>query len=478
MPSATTLVWFRDDLRLSDNPALSAAVAVGKVACLYVLEETDEQRLLGGASKWWLHHSLKSLADSLKKHHIDLILRRGDAREILPDIANDISAKNIFWNRRYDPASVTVDKQVMSDLRERGFEVSSFKANLLFEPWDVHTNNDEPYKVFSPFWKAALKSNKMRGPLAPPTKLTAEKVTEDAGVLDKFGLLPTQPDWSLGFNPVWRPGEIGAQARLDRFLTENLRGYSEKRDNPQYDHTSGLSPHLRFGEISPFQIWSAVYAHAGGEPDKDGWKFLSEIGWREFSHTILFYADRLAEKNWRSQFDAFPWEKDQPAFLTWTKGQTGYPIVDAGMRQLWQTGWMHNRVRMICASFLIKHLLVDWRQGEKWFWDTLVDACPANNPASWQWVAGSGADAAPYFRIFNPFGQSEKFDPKGDYIRRWVPELSKLSSKDIHKPWEVSSSTLRAAGIELGETYPKPIVEHGPARQRALDAFKAIKKFA
>ncbi len=471
------LCWFRQDLRLSDNPALRTAMRDNSAVAVFILEETENQRQMGSACKAWLHKSLSNLKHDLEELNIPLILKRGDAREILPQLAEDLKVENIYWNRRYDPKDVEVDRWIMERLNKDAKIAESLKANLLFEPWEIKSAGaGTPYKVFSPFWKAALKENSPAQSLPAPTK--AQTMPDLGGVqsdqLSDWQLMPQSPDWSVSFWKDWEPGEAGARKRLDTFLEMNLQGYGAQRDVPSKSHTSLLSPHLRFGEISPRQVWHGVHAYAGGELSKDGHKYLAELGWREFSHSILFYADDLAKKNWKPNFDAFAWQSDSYAFKAWTKGQTGYPLVDAGMRELWQTGYMHNRVRMVAASFLIKHLRIDWRDGEKWFWDTLVDACPANNPASWQWVAGSGADASPFFRIFNPIMQSQKFDAGGDYIRKWVPEISKLDDKSIHTPWDAPELVLKAAGVCLGSTYPKPIVDHKTAREKALAAYKDL----
>ncbi len=472
------LCWFRNDLRLSDNPALHSAVKGGKTTALYIFEEKNGSRALGSASKAWLHHSLISLQASLSNIGIKLIVARGDAELIVPDLVEKLGVESVYWNRRYHPKDVETDKHIKTALLEKHINVESFKANLLFEPWEiVSPGNGTPYKVFSPFWKAALKKGNVTQPLRKPETETSTPV-EDEGfqkTLSSWQLLPWRPDWASGFWKHWAVGEAAALTKLARFLENNLAHYSDGRDFPEKSSTSGLSPYLRFGEISPRQIWNAVYMHEAGELSRNGIKFLAEIGWREFSHSILFYADQLEAKNWRPEFDAFAWKGEAAKLEAWKRGQTGYPLVDAGMRELWQTGYMHNRVRMVVASFLIKHLQIDWREGEKWFWDTLLDACPANNPASWQWVAGSGADAAPYFRIFNPIAQSEKFDGEGDYIRKWIPELARLDDRSIHDPSKASSLVLNAAGVVLGKTYPNPIVDHKEARLRALEAYQEMK---
>tara|TARA_R110002012_G_scaffold19107_1_gene69311 strand:- start:1739 stop:3193 length:1455 start_codon:yes stop_codon:yes gene_type:complete len=476
--SAPAIVWFREDLRLSDNPALHAAVSSGRpLVLLYILDEqTKGLRPLGGASKWWLDKSLRALAADIKQAGAQLTLRSGQSADVLDTVIEETGAETIFWNRRYDQPERDLDAAIKEDLTQRGLDVSSHNARLLNEPWQVETNAGGYYKVFTPYWRAARNNFVARDTYGRHKTLSGPKHESES--LDDWGLHPSNPDWSTGFDD-WTPGEDGAIARLTDFLDGPINGYKEDRNRPDLDmSTSGLSPHLRFGEIGPLQIWRAVHAgmEAGTIPEKDGHTFLSEIGWREFSHTLLFYNPALASENYNDSFEFMPWRKDKNAFDAWTKGQTGYPMVDAGMRQLWQTGWMHNRVRMIVASFLTKHLLLPWQDGEAWFWDTLVDADPANNAASWQWTAGSGADAAPYFRVFNPISQGSKFDETGAYVRRFCPELKDLPDKYLYAPWEANEEILNKAGIQLGKTYPKPIVDHSGARQRALDAYDTLKE--
>ncbi len=481
--SASSLCWFRDDLRLADNPALAAAVAGGPTLCLYVLDTGVDRRAPGGAARWWLSRSLSALADDIAARGGELLLMAGDPAELIPFVARESGVDRVFWNRRYEAAAIALDTRLKALLSGAGREVESFNAHLLNEPWQVTSKAGEPMKVFTPYWRAARALGEPAAPAAaprrieplrPPASLRRETVT-----LESLALEPTAPDWAGGMRDEWRPGEAGATERLSAFLAGALAGYGSGRNRPDYLSTSRLSPHLRFGEIGPRQIWHAVEAArqsgqaAGSAADAE--KFLSEVGWREFAYHLLFHNPALATRNYNARFDDFPWRRDDPALRTWRRGLTGYPVVDAGMRELWTTGWMHNRVRMIVASFLIKHLLIDWREGEAWFWDTLVDADPANNAASWQWVAGSGADAAPYYRIFNPVLQGVKFDPEGAYVRRWAPELAKLDDAFIHQPWEAPAEALARAGIVLGKTYPRPIVELGFGRQRALDALASLK---
>jgi deoxyribodipyrimidine photo-lyase len=475
------LVWFRDDLRLADNRALTAAVEAGQpVLAVYVFdEESTGIRALGGASQWWLHHSLAALADNLAKHGTELHIYRGAAGEVVPKLAKAAKASAVLWSRRYGAAERAVDTAVKSALRDQDIAAESVNDHLLIEPWEVKTKAGEPFKVFTPYWRAVRELGDPPAPLGKPKSLLgAEAPSSPKPVkLDALGLLPTKPDWAGGLRETWTPGEAGAHKQLARFVLNGLAGYAANRDRPDRPATSRLAPHLRFGEISPRQIWHAVAGTAAGRTalQADAQKFLSEIGWREFSYHLLFHNPDLATANFDSRFDAFPWARSKKALAAWQKGRTGVPIVDAGMRELWHTGVMHNRVRMIAASFLIKHLLIDWREGEAWFWDTLVDADPANNPASWQWVAGSGADAAPYFRIFNPVLQGTRFDPDGDYVRRWVPELAKLPTKHIHSPWEAPDAVLDKAGVRLGHHYPQPIVDLAEGRARALAAFQSLK---
>jgi deoxyribodipyrimidine photo-lyase len=465
--TACAIVWFRDDLRIADNPALDAAMRRGlPVIAVYVLDETSHGiRLLGGAARWWLHHSLERLGESLKALGVPLVLRRGAALAVLGDLAGSSGAVAVAWNRRYGAAEIAVDTAVKAALTKSGVEVESFAGHLLHEPWTLKPASGPHYKVFTAFWKAARVSAEPRRPLPAPKALQPIDRDISSDTLDDWRLLPRQPDWSGGLADAWTPGEAGARDRLDRFLDESLTGYTRLRDRPDHVATSMLSPHLRFGEISPFQVWHSALAR-GDDSGVD--KFLSEIGWREFSWHLLFHNPGLTNSNLNRTFDRFAWRDDTDGLDAWRRGRTGFPIVDAGMRQLWTTGWMHNRVRMIAASFLIKNLMIDWRQGEAWFWDTLVDADAANNPASWQWVAGSGADAAPFFRIFNPVLQGRKFDPQGAYVRHWIPEIADLSDAHVHEPWKAPDFS------DCG--YPAPIVDHAVARYRALDAFKALKR--
>lgn len=474
------IVWFRSDLRLSDNEALAAACSHASLIPVYIRETSCSARPLGAARQWWLHHSLARLASELENRGTPLVLLTGKPAELIPQLVKATGASTVYWNRRYDPAFSDADAALKAELQSDELVAESFPGQLLHEPTRLRTGSGTYYKVYSPFWRAIESGIENRPPLDAPDSLKAFPGISrlESENLEDWGLLPTKPDWSGGIKETWTPGEAGARQRLAEFLEDRLKGYSERRDIPGVDATSGLSPHLANGEISPAQIIEAMRDADTSASSDDRTTFRKEVGWREFSWHLLVNQPELTKKNHNSKFDDFPWLNDDEALVAWQKGKTGYPIVDAGMRQLWQTGWMHNRVRMVVASFLTKHLMIDWRKGEEWFWDTLVDADAASNAASWQWVAGSGADAAPYFRIFNPVLQGEKFDPQGDYVRRFVPELEKIPAKFIHKPWSAPDKVLKTAGVSLGDTYPTPIVDHKRARERALDAYKQIKDAA
>jgi len=478
------IVWLRDDLRLADQPALHAAAASGApVLCVYVFDEASPGlRPLGGASRWWLHHSLEAVAASLARIGGRLDILRGESAKLIPALAETSAARAVFWTRRYGAAEIAIDSAVKATIAAQGREAKSFNGQLLCEPFALKTKTGGPYRVFTPFWRAVSTQETIPAPLPAPDRLQAAvwpQAAPERVTLADLGLLPTRPDWAGGLRAAWRPGEASARARLDAFLDEKLASYAADRDRPGVDAASRLSPHLRFGEMSPRTIWAATrHAAESGRADAaSAAKFLSELGWRDFSYHLLFHNPDLATRNYNPRFDAFPWAARSDAHLEdWRRGRTGYPIVDAGMRELWATGTMHNRVRMIAASFLIKHLMIDWRRGEEWFWDTLCDADPASNPASWQWVAGSGADAAPYFRIFNPVTQSERFDPQGRFIRQYVPELSRVPNRFIHAPWRMSSREQDEYGIVIGRDFPAPIVDHEMARRRTLKRYMAVRK--
>lgn len=457
------LVWFRQDLRLNDNPAFARACNENEIVIpLYVYD--DETMVIGSAQKWWLHHSLQALEKALADRHLFLALHKGCAFTIITQLIETLHIDKVYWNRCYEPLMIKRDTQLKQTLKTRGIEVMSSNASLLNEPWTITNQSGGFFKVFTPYWRHCLQRLNVASPVSITNVPRGIKAPTQS--ITDWHLLPTKPNWASSFEGYWQPGELGAQQKLMDFIHDHLTGYKELRNIPDMDVTSKLSPHLHFGEISPWQIVRELEQHklnpACDLPSVEC--FLSEVGWREFSYYLLYHVPTLPEHNYKAEFNAFPW-KSNPVYLqAWQKGQTGYPIVDAGMRELWHTGFMHNRVRMIVASFLTKHLLIDWRAGAEWFLDTLLDADLASNSASWQWVAGSGADAAPYYRIFNPILQGEKFDPDGLYIRRWVPELAKLANKYIHTPWLIST-----------KGYPAPLVDHQKARQLALELYQQIR---
>lgn len=476
----TALVWFRRDLRLHDNPALHAAVQSGRpLVCIFILDLDQSAGLVpGAASAWWLHHSLTQLAGQMSARGGRLVLRRGSPADILPELCSEAATVEVFWNRSEIPSVDARDQSLAAQLTAQGVKVRGFRANALINAQTHLNGSGKPYRVFTPFWKAALRDLAPREPLPKPARFpAAPEIASDA--LASWNLLPTKPDWATGFLTEWAPGEAAAHQRLDHFLNGPVGDYPNDRDRPDIEGTSRLSPHLAWGEISPRTIWHTARDHAErtGHYNQVG-KFLSEVGWRDFAYYLAHHFGDLRTGNFNRQFDHFPWRDNPSGLEAWRTGQTGIPIVDAAMRQLWATGWMHNRTRMIVASFLIKHLGVHWRYGMSWFEDTLVDADLNVNAASWQWVAGSGADAAPYFRVFNPVTQGEKFDPDGNYVRRWVPELSQLSSKAIQAPWAQPTPALARAGVTLGQTYQKPIVDLKAGREAALAAYQLMKDTA
>ena len=478
-PSAT-IVWFRQDLRLQDNPALAAALKNGgAILPIYILDAAGEGDWpAGGASRWWLHHSLASLDAALRERGSRLLLARGESGAVLRSLVKKAGAKAVYWNRRYEPAIIARDKVLKADLLAAEVDAKSFNASLLFEPHTVQNKSGGPFQVFTPFWRHCLALpvdepvKLLRGDFPAPAKWPAS-----LGLAD-LELLPTIK-WDAGLAAAWVPGEEAALKRLKKFTTGAMADYADQRNLPDVDGTSALSPYFHFGEVGPRQVWAAVRAlskDSGVFPaNRGGQVFLSEVGWREFAYHLMFHFPQTPREPLRKEFTAFPWQKNPKHLLAWQKGRTGYPIVDAGLRQLWTTGWMHNRVRMIVASFLVKHLRISWEEGAAWFWDTLVDADLAANTLGWQWTAGCGADAAPYFRIFNPFLQGAKFDPEGNYVRRWVPELTRMPAEFIHLPWEAPLHVLAEAGVKLGSDYPQPIVDHGEAREAALAALKSIR---
>lgn len=469
---STAIVWFRQDLRCHDNPALAQACANHqKIIPLYI-KEPNPCLTMGRAQQWWLHHSLCSLQQDLRKVNLDLYFRCAEPLDLLNELIIQNQVEAVYWNRCYEPMHSARDQRIKTALKNQGIKVVSYNGSLLHEPWEVLTQGGSYFKVFTPYWRQCLRQIQIR-PLLNINEWPA-KQSIYSEPLEDWALLPKNPNWAKEFSNYWHPGESGAMANLDYFIEHYLCVYREARNEPFKNATSRLSPHLHFGEISPHQIWTAVQqAGQCSECDLDSIQFyLSELGWREFSYQLLYHYPQLMDTHFKSQFNNFLWQEDEVSLLLWQQGLTGYPIIDAGMRELWRTGYMHNRVRMITASFLIKDLMIDWRKGAAWFWDTLLDADLANNSASWQWVAGCGADAAPYYRIFNPVLQGEKFDPQGNYVRRWVPELAKVPDKWLHHPWNAPKESLP---IVLGKDYPLPIVDHATARQIALSSYHKLK---
>jgi len=481
---ANALVWFRRDLRLADNPALCAALDAGLTPVpVYIHDEPADDWPLGAASAWWLHHSLLQLDSSLRALGSRLLIARADSEVELLRLCETFNAGHVFWNRLYEPHSVQRDARIAAVLRARGLTVASFNGQLLCEPRELLKADDTPYRVFTPFWNALQKRGPVRNPLAAPRALPAPAHTHNRGLaLKELRLLPAIP-WYRAFPDHWQPGEAGAHHALQQFCVDALSDYPDDRDRPALGGTSRLSAHLHFGELSPQQAWHAAQREAatrtrpGLLAAAESW--LRQLAWREFGHHLLYHFPDTTDQPMDARFAAFPWRSDYSADLQrWQRGRTGIPIVDAGMRELWRSGWMHNRVRMIVASLLTKNLLIPWQEGARWFWDTLVDADLANNTLGWQWTAGCGVDAAPYFRIFNPVRQGERFDPDGSYIRRWVPELSGLAAEWIHQPWAAPREVLDGAGVALGDSYPEPIVDLQQSRAIALGIWERVKNGA
>ncbi|MDJ0749107.1 MAG: deoxyribodipyrimidine photo-lyase [Woeseiaceae bacterium] len=470
-PSA--LVWFRKDLRLADNPALYAAAHSGaRVLAVFIHDdEAAGDWRPGTASRWWLKCSLARLDDALDGRLLEL---RGDPRELIPDLVRDLGIDSVYWNRCIEPWRRQCDESIKARLLSSAIEVKTFNGSLLWDPPTINKTDGSPYRVFTPFYRKGCLENGIppRTPLPAPAGLDLISPTDPPRSGESYeqpGFVAPNIDFSL-----WQPGEHGASQVLDRFLSEAVHRYDQCRDLPAVPGTSRLSPHLHFGEISPNQVWHAVHERCtNGRLSRDADRYLSEIGWREFSNYLLYHNPTLPDTNLQRRFDRFPWGVDDTFLRAWQRGETGFPLVDAGMRELATTGFMHNRVRMVTASFLVKNLLTDWRQGERWFWEHLVDADLANNSASWQWVAGCGADAAPYFRIFNPVAQGTKFDPEGTYVRRFVPELASLPDRYIHSPFDAPADVLGQAGVSLGENYPEPVTDLSSSRQAALDAYRS-----
>jgi len=478
----TAILWFRQDLRLDDNLALSHALAhYERVIPLYIhAPEESAPWPPGAASRWWLHHSLLALDKSLRARGSRLLLRYGPSLDALQQLIRQSKAGAVLWNRLYEPAHLIRDTHIKRTLREQGVTVESFNAALLFEPWQVVKENGEPYRVFTPYWKACQQRGLAQAVLAAAETLPPLSRALGSEKLEALELLP-RIAWDSGLKQQWQPGEAGAQQQLGTFLDHGLLCYESGRDIPAGSNTSCLSPALHFGEIGPRQLvlaleqFAAVHRQPGLIANAEAW--LRQLVWREFAHALLFHFPHTSDEPLDKRFSQFSWaENYQATLLAWQHGETGIPIVDAGMRELWHTGWMHNRVRMIAASLLTKNLLIPWQEGARWFWDTLLDADLANNSFGWQWVAGSGNDAAPYFRIFNPVLQGERFDTKGRYVRRWLPELAALPDRYLHKPWQAPEKIRHEAGIVLGENYPHPIVELKASRERALERFSLIKQ--
>ena len=475
MSLSPTILWFRKDLRLRDNSALRAAIEAGlPVIPIFIWSPNEAGDWApGAASKWWLHQALKSLSEAFKDRGGEFVLREGDSLGQLRDIIEKTGAKRVYWNRRYESPQRELDASIKRQLREDGIEVESFNSSLLNEPHTAATGGGNPYKVYTPYWKKV--KDRPIEPIAEPDfdSFKFPDTYPQTVALDSLGLLP-EKQWHRKFDPYWVVSEAAAQERLEKFLSQAVEGYNQARDIPSEDGTSSLSPYLHWGLIGPRQVMHALKANH--DLGKEGPQvYAKEIYWREFAYNVLYHFPKTPAAPLHEKYTDFPWQPDSNALKRWQRGQTGYPIVDAGMRQLYATGWMHNRVRMVVSSLLVKHLLQDWREGASWFWDTLVDADLASNTLGWQWSAGCGADAAPYFRVFNPITQGMKFDAEGEYVRKWVPEIANLPSKFIHEPWEAPVGILEYAGVELGKDYPEPIIDHKEGRERALAALDQFK---
>ncbi len=480
MSNSPTILWFRQDLRLHGNPALSAAISRGRpVIPVYIWSPEEEGNWPpGAASRWWLHQSLRSLKKSLQEMSSDLILLVGNTQSQLKDLIKQTGADAVYWNRRCEPSARQLDSDVEVEMHAAAIETQLFDGQTLFEMDKIKNSEGNPFQVFTPFWKACVQFLEKEPPDETWKVFPASPYKPTSKAVEDLNLLPTH-NWTNGLSEVWQPGESGAREQLQQFLKESIQSYTEERDRPDLAGVSRMSPHLHFGEIGPRQIFREVLQIIDELPSldeqKSAWGYLRQLGWREFSSYLLYHFPHTQNAPLRPLYESFPYIKDRAMLKAWQHGLTGYPIVDAGMRQLWQTGWMHNRVRLITASFLVKDLLISWKSGTLWFWDTLVDADLANNTMGWQWTAGCGADASPYFRIFNPVKQGEKFDPTGEYVRRWVPELGQFPDNLIHRPWEASLFEQMEAGTVLGEDYPHRIVDHDFARERALSALSEIK---
>ncbi len=478
MKTSKAILWLRNDLRLSDNAALAAAAQHEQLLIIYILEDVEDWPM-GGASRWWLHHSLAALQGDLKEKNQELLFYRGNAETCILSLIKELGIGAVYWNRRYEKHHIDIDTAVKHAVKNLGATCQSFKGNLINEPWEVLKKDKTPYQVYTPYWRTKLAIPGEPVVHSPPKKLppAVGTATKSSCKLASLSLLPKIP-WDQEIKSMWQPGEKSALKRLKHVLKQIIGNYDTLRNIPDVDGTSKLSPHLHFGEISPQRIWDEVVGVFGSVAkikNKDVEQFLKEIIWREFAAHLLFHFPKTDKEPLRDKFLNFPWEDRPDDFRSWCKGQTGYPLIDAGMRQLWQHGWMHNRVRMVVGSFLVKDLRVHWNEGSRWFWDTLLDADLASNTMGWQWAAGSGADAAPYFRVFNPSLQSKKFDPDGHYIRTFVPELKHMPNEWIHEPWEAPAAVLIKAKVELDVTYPKPIVDHFEEKLLALKAYDRLK---
>lgn len=474
MSKEGVLLWFRRDLRLRDNAALAAALEEGKVVWPCFIHDPDGEAAAapGAAASVWLHHTLVALRNDLAQFGLPLYFRKGDSMGELRDLLGLTRAGGVYWNRCFLPPFQERDARIKRTLRGEGFLAKSFNSSLLFEPQRVSTGQGKPYQVFTPFWKTVSQ----RDP-DPPVKVDLRALhrpqdPKGTGKLEDLGLLPKE-DWPVSLISHWEAGEGAAMRRLDHFIESGMGAYAKARDMPGRDGTSLMSPFLAVGSVGPRQIWQKV-KESGKAPTAGARAFLREVGWREFAYHVIHHFPDTPRQALREKYRNFPWQPDSELLNKWKQGQTGYPMVDAGMRQLWRTGWIHNRARMVVGSFLTKHLLQSWEKGAAWFWDTLIDADLANNTLGWQWVAGCGADAAPYFRVFNPFIQGEKFDGTGAYVRQYVPELADLPDEFLHRPWETPKAVLESAGVRLGETYPTPIIEHSKGRRRALEALSKV----
>ena len=479
MKHETAIVWFRKDLRIADNPALYHAVSESETVLPVFIWSPQEagEWSAGAAHRWWLHHALASLDQDLRDKGSRLLYRTGGSLDALQDLIGETHAEAVYWNKCYDPALRRRDRNVAEAFHAENTYFSTFEARLLHNPDHIETTSGGPYHVYTPFWNKLKDTLHVPPPLDPPRMGATRAPSSWPGSadLDDLGLLP-EIEWAGGLHAIWLPGEQAAHERLDHFTEHLLNDYEAARDRPARDGTSRLSPYLHHGELSPRQIWHAVNDWVQNAAMKEQAEaYLQELAWREFSYHLLYHYPETPLEPLRTKFDDFNWRHAPKQLERWQQGQTGYPIVDAAMRQLWEIGWMHNRTRMITASFLTKDLLIYWQDGARWFWDTLVDGDLANNTMGWQWTAGCGADAQPFFRIFNPVSQGKKHDPDGHYVRRWVPELADLPTEYIHTPWETPREVLEEADLTLGEDYPAPMVDHSEARDRALSAYNKIK---